>query len=147
MMQIPRSGERGYLKESDPMMEKQKISLVCCQDTPQGYTQIVDIELDESQIQELTVETIKQTLDAGVQRGLHNAAPHPDHGPVTYFQTVHSGGFFVSVGPPDDLIETYFGAGSLVAFSDASGPGHGSRVGPEGVRRTLRILKGLLRPM
>lgn len=125
-------------------MSSMTISVVCCDDTPERHTQIISIDVDSSVIDELVVETIEQELEAGRERGLHNAAHHDVHGPVTYFQTVHSGGFFVSVGHPDNLTEAYFGPGSLVAFSDDKGPGHGSKVGPEGVQRTLRILKGLL---
>ena len=122
------------------------IQLVCCDDTPSRHTQIVSIDVDSAEIDEAVIETVEQELEAGVQRGLHNAAHHPEHGPVTYFQTVHSGGFFVTVGDPEDLKESFFGPGSLVAFCDDQGPGHGSKVGPEGVKRTLRVLKGLLKP-
>lgn len=121
-----------------------KISLVCCDDTPAQLTRIVETELDSALLDKLVVETIEQELEAGVARDLHNAAHHPEHGPVTYFQQVHQGGFSVFVGAADNLQETFFGAGSLVAFIDDQGPGHGSKVGPAGVRRTMRILKGLL---
>ena len=102
------------------------------------------MDVDSSTLDELIIETIEQDLEAGRERGLHNAAHHEVHGPVTYLQHVHSGGFFVTVGHPDHLEETYFGPGSWVAFTDDQGPGHGSRVGPDGVKRTLRVLKGLL---
>ncbi|MCO8121717.1 hypothetical protein NHH03_08215 [Stieleria sp. TO1_6] len=121
------------------------LRVICCDDTPERHTQIVTLEIPAETIERQVLETVEQTIEAGVERGLHNAAHHPDHGPVTYFQTVHSGGFYVTVGAPDDLQESYFGPGSLVAFCDDQGPGHGSRVGPEGVQRTLRVLKGLLR--
>ncbi len=127
-------------------MNKLKIDLVCCDETPDRYTQIVPIEVDESLIDALVIETVEQDLEAGRTRGLHNAAHQEPYGPVTYFQTVHSGGFSVSVGHPDQLTETFFGPGSLVAFSDDQGPGHGSLVGPDGVQRTMRILRGRLRP-
>ena len=61
---------------------------------------------------------------------------------MTYFQQVNRGGFTVIVGAPDDLRETWFGTRSFVAFIDDDGPGHGSRVGPDGVQRTLRVLNG-----
>ena len=38
----------------------------------------------------------------------------------------------------------YIGAGRPVAFMDDHGPGHSSKVGPDGVWRTLRELKGHL---
>jgi len=47
-------------------------------------------------------------------------------------------------GDPENQQETFFGAGSYVGFIDDEGPGHGSKVGPEGVIRTLRVLKGHL---
>lgn len=120
------------------------ISIVCCDDTPDRHTQIISLEVDSSVVDEMMVETHEQELDAGTARGLHNAAHHDEHGPVTYLQNVNTGGFFVTVGHPDELQETFFGPGTWVAFTDDEGPGHGSRVGPDGVQRTLRILKGHL---
>ncbi len=120
------------------------IRLVCCSDTADRHTQILSQDFDSSVVDQMVIETVEQELDAGVERGLHNAAHHPEHGPVTYLQKVNSGGFFVTVGDPDNLEETFFGAGSLVAFTDDEGPGHGSRVGPDGVQRTMRVLKGHL---
>jgi hypothetical protein len=92
----------------------------------------------------LVLESSEQQLAAGDSRDLHNAAHHAEHGPVTYLQQVTSGGFSVFVGAPDDLQETFFGKGTFVAFIDDQGPGHGSKVGPDGVTRTFRILKGHL---
>ena len=120
------------------------ISVVCCDDTAAKHTQIISIDVDSSVVDQMVVETAEQELEAGLARGLHNAAHHDEHGPVTYLQNVHSGGFFVTVGDPNQLKETFFGPGSLVAFIDDQGPGHGSKVGPEGVVRTMRILKGHL---
>lgn len=125
-------------------MSTLSIHLVCCDDTPECHSQIIPIEVDSAEIGASVIETIEQELEAGVERGLHNAAHHDEHGPVTYFQTVHSGGFFVTVGRPEDLKETFFGPGSLVAFCDDKGPGHGSKVGTDGVKRTLQVLKGYL---
>ena len=125
-------------------MSPQKISVVCCDDTPDKLTRIVETEVDMNVIHSLVVETIEQQLSAGEAKDLHNAAHHPEHGPVTYFQQVNEGGFSVFVGAPGQLQETFFGAGSYVAFIDDEGPGHGSRVGPNGVQRTLRVLQGHL---
>ena len=123
-------------------MTQQKISIVCCDDTPEKHSQILQTELDLNAIDDLLLETIEQELDAGTERGLHNAAHHAEHGPVTYLQHVNQGGFSILVGAPDNLQDTFFGAGSYIAFIDDSGPGHASKVGPDGVRRTLRVLKG-----
>ncbi len=125
-------------------MNKQKISVVCCDDSDQKLSQIVEIEVDGSLISERLLNTAEQMLNAGEARGLHNAAHHAEHGPVTYLQQVHEGGFFVLFGEPANLSEQYFGPGSFVAFIDDQGPGHGSRVGPDGVLRTFRMLKGHL---
>jgi len=127
-------------------MSTMKISLVCCGEAPDKLSKIVETELDSAMLDELVVETIEQELPAGQSRDLHNAAHHPVHGPVTYFQQVNQGGFSVFVGAAEDLQETFFGVDSLVAFTDDQGPGHGSKVGPEGVQRTLRVLKGHLQP-
>jgi hypothetical protein len=99
-------------------------------------------ELAPGLLEELLLDTVEQELAAGESRGLHNAAHHAEHGPVTYLQQVHEGGFSILFGDPDNQQETFFGAGSYVAFIDDEGPGHGSKVGPEGVKRTLRVLKG-----
>lgn len=125
-------------------MSTRTVQLVCCQNTADQYTQIIAIEVDPSEIEKRLIETVPQNLEAGRTRGLHNAAHHDEFGPVTYLQHVHSGGFAVTVGAPDDLTETFFGPDSWVAFTDDQGPGHGSVVGPDGVHRTMRILKGHL---
>mgnify|MGYP001820739588 CR=1 FL=1 len=125
-------------------MTQLNLSVVCCDDTPEKHSRIVQTTLDSDALQTLVLETAEQTVDANEARDLHNAAHHPDHGPVTYLQQVNEGGFSVFVGPPDQLQETFFDAGSLVAFMDDEGPGHASKVGPAGVQRTFRILKGHL---
>ncbi len=125
-------------------MSQLKVSVVCCEKTAEKYSRIVETELDSEVIEERVIEVSEQQLPAGESRELHNAAHHAQHGPVTYLQQVNSGGFSVFVGAPDNLQETFFGAGSLVAFMDDQGPGHGSKVGPDGVQRTFRILKGHL---
>ena len=131
-------------KESDCRMSQLKISVVCCDETPDKHSRILETELDSKALDTLVLETTEQELSAGTTRELHNAAHHADHGPVTYLQQVNQGGFFVLVGAPDNLQEKLFNAGSWVAFIDDEGPGHGSRVGPDGVQRTLRVLKGHL---
>ncbi|MCH2201273.1 MAG: hypothetical protein MK102_04845 [Fuerstiella sp.] len=128
--------------ESNSRMSQLKISVVCCDDTPHKHARIVESELDSETIDKLLLETTEQELDAGIARGLHNAEHHPQHGPVTYLQHVSQGGFSILVGAPDNLQDTFFGTGSWVAFIDDEGPGHASKVGPDGVRRTLRVLKG-----
>jgi len=125
-------------------MSMLKISVVCCDNSPAKLSRIVETEVDAALLDELTLETIEQQLAAGEAKGLHNAAHRPGHGPVTYLQEVHKGGFSVFVGKADHLQERFFAAGSLVAFIDDQGPGHASKVGPEGVHRTLRVLKGHL---
>ncbi|NQV26193.1 MAG: hypothetical protein HQ518_17705 [Rhodopirellula sp.] len=121
-----------------------KINVVCCDGSPSKFSQIVEVELDSGILNERLLDTIPQEAAAGESRRLHNAAHHAEHGPVTYLQEVHEGGFSVMSGNPENQQETFFGAGSYVAFIDDEGPGHGSRVGPEGVKRTLRVLKGHL---
>ena len=95
-------------------------------------------------MEERLLDTIEQKVPANEEREMHNAAHHAEHGPVTYLQQVNEGGFSVLVGESDSLQETFFGPGSLIAFMDDLGPGHASKVGPEGVSRTLRVLKGHL---
>jgi len=100
--------------------------------------------MESAALDDLELERIEQELAAGEARDLHNAAHHAEHGPVTYLQQVREGGFSVLVGEPDNLKPAFFGAGTHVAFIDDEGPGHGSEVGSEVVKRTLRILKGHL---
>ena len=125
-------------------MSQRKISVVCCDDTHEKHSQIVEIEVDSAVIEERTLDTIPQQANANDAKGLHNAAHHAEHGPVTYLQEVREGWFAVLVGYPANLHSVFFGAGTYVGFMDYEGPGHGSRVGPDGVVRTLRILKGHL---
>ena len=119
-----------------------KIKVICCSDTPEKFSRIVDFELDLDSME--VVETIEQQLGPHFPRDLHNAAHHETHGPVTYVQQVNEGSFAVFVGPPDQLTEHVIEAGMMAAFMDDQGPGHGSKVGPDGVKRTLRVLKGHL---
>ena len=130
--------------ENNQLISTFKISVVCCDTSPEKLSQIVESELDSTLRDELILDTIEQVLAAGETKDLHNAAHHEEHGPVTYLQQVHEGGFTVLVGEPGNLKSTFFGAGTHVAFMDDEGPGHGSKVGSEGVKRTLRILKGHL---
>ena len=125
-------------------MSALKINVVCCDASPQKFSQIVQAELDAALLDSLLVGTVEQEVAAGEARGLHNAAHHAEHGPVTYLQQVHEGGFSILFRDPENQKETFFGVGSYVAFIDDEGPGHSSRVGSEGVKRTLRILKGHL---
>lgn len=125
-------------------MSKLKISVVCCDETEQKLSRIVDVEVDATVIEDRLLDMAEQSLTAGEAKDLHNAAHHAQHGPVTYLQQVNEGGFFVTFGDPDALQERFFGAGDYVAFIDSEGPGHGSKVGPDGVKRTFRMLKGHL---
>lgn len=120
------------------------VSVVCCDHSNSEQSKIVDIEIDRASIEERLLDTADQILPAGEAKGLHNAAHHTQHGPVTYLQQVNEGGFYVLTGDPNNLQETFFGPGSYVAFIDDQGPGHASRVGPDGVRRTFRMLHGHL---
>ena len=119
-----------------------EIKVICCGSTPEKFSQIVDHQLDLDSMEVL--ETIEQQLGPHFPRDMHNAAHHETHGAVTYLQEVKEGGFAVYVGPPDQLTEHFIGPGMMAAFMDDQGPGHGSKVGPEGVKRTLRVLKGHL---
>ena len=125
-------------------MTTHQIHIVCCDETENKFSRIVPSTLDDHYIESHLTETLEQNVEANAERELHNAAHHPVHGPVTYLQWVKDGGFSVLVGPPDKLQETFFGPGSLIAFMDDEGPGHASKVGPDGVRRTLRVLRGHL---
>ena len=107
-------------------MSQRKISVVCCDDTPEKHSQIVEIEVDSAVIEERTLDTIPQQANANDAKGLHNAAHHAEHGPVTYLQEVREGGFAVLVGDPANLQSVFFGAGTYVGFMDDEGPGHGS---------------------
>ena len=125
-------------------MSRISLSVVCCESTEPHHSRLVPLELGQEEFDRRVLRTVEQNLSAGEARELHNAAHDPEHGPVTYVQQVHEGGFSVFVGPPDRLQETFFGPGSFVAFMDDRGPGHASKVGPSGVRRTLRVLRGHL---
>ena len=120
------------------------VNLVCCDATAEKRSQIVPTLLDQTTLDQRTLQIAEQELPPHEAKGLHNAAVHPEHGPVTYLQHIHEGGFSVFVGDPNHLEETFFGPGSWVAFIDAEGPGHSSKVGPDGVKRTFRMLKGHL---
>jgi len=125
-------------------MSKLRIRVVCCEGTPEKFSRFVETEVDSKLLDERLIETIEQELAADESKPLHNAAHHAEHGPVTYFQQIHEGGFSVFVGDPEKLQEAFFGPSTYVAFMDDEGPGHGSKVGPQGVKRTLRVLKGHL---
>lgn len=125
-------------------MNAVSLAVVCCEPTAPHHSRVVDITMSRQEFDARVLRTTEQRLGAGEARELHNAAHDPEHGPVTYVQEVHEGGFSVFAGVPDRLQERFFGPGTFVAFMDDQGPGHASRVGPEGVRRTLRVLKGHL---
>lgn len=120
------------------------LHVVCCEPADPWHSRFIETTLDLAGLEPRLVRTVEQSLPAGEARPLHNAAHDPEHGPVTYLQQVHEGGFSVFVGAPGQLQERHFGPGSWVAFMDDRGPGHASRVGPTGVRRTLRVLRGHL---
>lgn len=126
-------------------MAELKISVVCCDETAEKRSRIVETTLDRSKLDELVLDTAEQEVAANEAKGLHNAAEHAEYGPVTYLQQVNEGGFSVLVGDPENLQDVFFGPGTYVAFIDSEGPGHGSKVGPDGVKRTFRLLKGHLK--
>ena len=97
--------------------------------------------MDEAILTDRLISSAQQTIPANEAKDLHLAAGHPKHGKVTYLQEVTNGGFFVYVGDPSNLVEHWFGAGSFVAFNDDAGPGHASKVGPNGCIRTFRMLR------
>lgn len=125
-------------------MSSVNIDVVCCDLTQDKHSRVVEVTIDEAELERRTLESVEQELPAGESRGLHNATHHPEHGVVTYLQQVHSGGFAVRFGAPDDLQERFYDAGTWVAFIDDEGPGHASKVGQDGVSRTFRILRGHL---
>lgn len=134
-----------FLPLTHPIMSDQiSISVVCCQDTADKHSQIVPLQIDASLLSERLISQADQELPANEAKGLHLAAEHDEHGPVTYVQQVNEGGFFVYVGDPDDLTEHWFGPNTYVAFIDSQGTGHSSKVGPDGCKRTFRMLKGHL---
>lgn len=120
------------------------LSIVCCDSSENKFSRIILMELDRDALLQRVLDTVEQQVDAGSERELHNAAHHPEHGPVTYWQQVNAGEFAVFVGEPTNLQKHVFTAGQHVAFMDDAGPGHASKVGPDGVQRTLRVLKGHL---
>ena len=124
------------------MPETTPISLVCCDPNADNQSRVVKMEIDTAILTDRLISTAEQTVEANDAKGLHLAAAHAEHGLVTYVQQVNEGGFFVYVGNPDNLVEHWFGRGSYVAFNDNRGSGHASKVGPEGCRRTFRMLKG-----
>ena len=123
------------------MSETIHLSLVCCDDSPNKLSRVVQVEIDAALLEDRLISTAEQELAADEAKGLHLAAHHPDHGIVTYLQQVNEGGFFVYVGDPKNLQEHWFGPGTLVAFNDDQGPGHASKVGPQGCKRTFRMLR------
>ena len=126
------------------MSETISISLVCCEQNEQKHSRVVPLTVDASLITDRPISSAEQDVPANEAKDLHLAAANPEHGLVTYLQQVNEGGFFVYVGDPSNLQEHWFGAGSYVAFNDHEGPGHASKVGPDGCKRTFRMLKGHL---
>ena len=125
-------------------MDPIPLAVVCCDPAAPHHSRILDTAIPRAEFEARVLRTVEQKLGAGEARELHNAAHDPEHGPVTYVQQVHEGGFSVFAGSPDRLQERFFGPGTYVAFMDDRGPGHASKVGPDGIRRTLRVLKGHL---
>lgn len=77
--------------ENPSTMGKLKVRVVCCDDTPERRSRMVEAEVDSEPLDERVLETIEQELAAGEAKDLHNAAHHPEEGPVTYFQQIHEG--------------------------------------------------------
>lgn len=126
------------------MSELIELSLVRCSKTDDKRSEIVPTTLDRVVLEDRLISETVQDLEPNLARGLHLAATHEEHGLVTYLQHVTEGGFFVYVGEPSNLQEHWFGEGSWVAFNDHEGSGHASKVGPEGCKRTFRLLHGNL---
>lgn len=121
-----------------------ELSLVRCAATDDKRSELVSTTLDRAVLNERLISESQQDLAANEAKGLHLAAENAEHGIVTYLQQVTEGGFFVYVGEPSNLEEHWFGEGSWVAFNDHQGTGHASKVGPEGCKRTFRLLRGNL---
>lgn len=77
------------------LMSKLKISVVCCEESASKFSRIVETSIDAASLDGLVLDTVEQEVAAGESRGLHNAAHHAEHGPVTYLQKVHEGGFSI----------------------------------------------------
>lgn len=120
------------------------LSLVRCADSLDQKSEMVTATLSRAELEARLISESQQELVAGEAKGLHLAAESPEYGLVTYLQQVSDGGFFVYVGDPNHLEEHWFGEGTWVAFNDHQGTGHASKVGPDGCRRTFRMLRGHL---
>jgi hypothetical protein len=123
---------------------KVTVSVVHCSGK-RRLSKFTDVTVTMKKIESSCITSAEQKVKANDAKGLHNGALHDEHGKVTYLQQVNKGGFYVLVGDPKKLKEKFFAAGSFVAFIDFEGPGHASRVGPKGVERTFRMLKGHLK--
>lgn len=121
-----------------------EMSLVRCAITDDKRSEMVSTTLERAVLEERLISESQQELAANEAKGLHLAAESEEHGLVTYLQQVTEGGFFVYVGDPANLEEHWFGEGSWVAFNDHQGIGHASKVGPDGCKRTFRLLRGNL---
>jgi hypothetical protein len=110
--------------------------------TKRKLSEFVNVTVNPGHLESRLLHTAEQVVPPNEMKDWHNAVHHEEHGPVTYMQQVHQGGFSVRVGDPKKPDERFFGAGCWVAFIDSEGPGHTSCVGPEGVTRTFRMLKG-----
>ena len=126
------------------MNELIEISLVRVADTDDMRSELVATTLDRAVLESRVISESQQELAANEAKGLHLAAESEEHGLVTYLQQVIEGGFFVYVGDPANLEEHWFGEGTWVAFNDHRGTGHASKVGPNGCKRTFRMLRGHL---
>ena len=126
------------------MDELIQLSLVRCAAGDDKRSEIVPTTLDRAVLRERLISESQQEVAADEAKGLHLAAIDAEHGPVTYLQQINEGGFFVYVGDPSNLEEHWFGAGSWVAFNDHQGSGHASKAGPNGCKRTFRMLRGHL---
>lgn len=121
-----------------------EMSLIRCDGSPAGTSEVVRIKVNWSEIEDRLLSRTEEVLTPGRSRGLHLAADHDQHGPVTYLQHITAGAFFVYVGKPDQLEEHVFLPGDWVGFIDNRGLGHASKVGPDGCTRTFHLLRGQL---
>jgi hypothetical protein len=126
------------------MSEMIEMSLVRCDGSSDGPSEMVRIRIERSVIDAQLVSRTEEVLEPGRSRGLHLAADNEIHGAVTYLQHITEGSFYVYVGKPEQLEEHVFVPGDWVGFNDNRGLGHASKVGPAGCTRTFHLLTGQL---
>ncbi len=96
------------------MSEMIELSLVRCDGSSDGPSEMVRIRIERSVIESKLVSRSEEVLEPGRSRGLHLAADNEIHGAVTYLQHITEGSFYVYVGKPEQLEEhvSYLATGS-----------------------------------